>query len=117
MTKSIVYKAEVTLTDDNARQTNIGVTANNFKTRYRNHIKSLRIEKNKNEMELSKHVWNLKEGHRQFSIRWAIVKQIPAGRNGKQNYTLCLEGKLMVMKVIQKTFLIDNSKCLVNVVM
>ena len=32
LTKSIVYKAKVKSTDDNARQTYIGVTANNFKT-------------------------------------------------------------------------------------
>ena len=68
-------------------------------------------------MELSKHVWNLKEEHQQFSIRWAIIKQIPAGRNGEQNSTLCLEGKLMIMKVVQRTLLIDASKCLVNVFM
>ena len=62
LTKSVVYKAEVTTTDDNARQTYIRVTANDFKTRYRNHLKSLRNEKYKHETELSIHVWNLKKG-------------------------------------------------------
>ena len=33
LTQSIVYKADVTSTDNNARQTYIGVTVNNFKTR------------------------------------------------------------------------------------
>ena len=32
LTKSVVYKAEVTSADDDARQTYIGVTANDFKT-------------------------------------------------------------------------------------
>ena len=68
-------------------------------------------------MELSKHVWNLKEEHQQFSIRWAIIKQIPADRNGEQNSTLRLQGKLMIMKVVQRTLLIDASKCSVNVFM
>ena len=80
LTKSVVYKAEVTSTDDNTKQTYTGVTANDFKTRYRNHLKSLHNEKSKHETELSKHVWNLKKGNRQFSIRWAIVKTTPASR-------------------------------------
>ena len=62
LTRSVVYKAEVTSTDNNTTQTYIGVTANDFKTRYRNHLKSLRNEKYKHETELSKHVWNLKNG-------------------------------------------------------
>ena len=98
LTRSVVYKAEVTSTDDNTTQTYIGLTANDFKTRYRNHLKSLRNEKYKHETELSKHVWNLKKENRQFSIRWAIVKQTPAGRKGKRNCALCLEEKLMIMK-------------------
>ena len=61
LTRSVVYKAEATSTDDNTRQTYMGVTANDFKTRYRNHLKSLRNEKYKHETELSKHVWNLKK--------------------------------------------------------
>ena len=95
--------------DDNARQTYIGVTANDFKTRYRNHLKSLRNEKYKHENELSKHFWNLKKENRQFSIRWAI-KQIPAGRNGKRNCTLCLEEKLMIMKGRSKNILNRRSE-------
>ena len=79
MTRSVVYKAEVTSTDDNTTQTYIGVTANDFKATYRSLLKSLRIEKYKHKTELSIHVgvWNLKKENRQFSIRWAIVKQIP----------------------------------------
>ena len=105
LTSCVVYKAEVTSTDDNTTQTYIGVTPNDFKTRYRNHLKSLRNEKYKHETELSKHVWNLKKENRQVSIRWAIVKQLPAGRNGKQNCTLCLEEKLMIMKGRSKNIL------------
>ncbi|KAK2565230.1 hypothetical protein P5673_011174 [Acropora cervicornis] len=110
LTRSVVYKAEVTSTDDNTTQTYIGVTANDFKTRYRNHLKSLRNEKYKHETELSKHVWNLKKENRQFSIRCAIVKQTPAGRNGKRNCALCLEEKLMIMKGRSKNILNRRSE-------
>ena len=105
-----VTSALVTSTDDNTTQTYIGVTANDFKTRYRNHLKSLRNEKYKHETELSKHVWNLKKENRQFSIRWAIVKQLPAGTNGKRNCTLCLEEKLMIMKGRSKNILNRRSE-------
>ena len=83
LTRSVVYKAEVTSTDDNTTQTYIGVTANDFKARYRNDLKSLRNEKCKHETELSKHVWNLKKENRQFAIRWAIVKQSWQKRKAK----------------------------------
>ena len=49
-----------------------------------NHLKPLRNEKYKHETELFDHVWNLKKGNQQFSIRWAIVKQIQPGRHGKK---------------------------------
>ena len=105
LTRSVVYKAEVTSMDNNTTQTYIGVTANDFKARYRNNLKSLRKEKYKHETELSKHVWNLKRKQWQFSIRWAIVKQIPASRNGKLNCILCLEEKLMITKGRSKNIL------------
>ena len=46
-TRSVVYKADVTSTDDNTTQTYIGVTANDFKTRYRNHLKFKRSTRRK----------------------------------------------------------------------
>ena len=92
MTRNVVYKAEVTSTDDNTTQTYIGVTANDFKTRYRNHLKPLRNEKYKHETELSKHVWNLKKkkpaifdqmGHRQANTsqkkRKTKLRPVPRG--------------------------------------
>ena len=111
LTRSVVYKAEVTSTDKyNTTQTYMGVTANNFKTRYRNHLKSLRNEKYKHETELSKHTWNLKKENRQFSIRWAIFKQTLVGRNRKRNCALCLEEKLMIMKGRSKNILNRHSE-------
>ena len=91
-----------------------GVTPNDVKTRYRNHLKFLRNKKYKPETELSKHVWNLKKENRQLSIRWAIIKQIPAGRNGKQNCTLCLEEKLVIRKGRSKKILNRRSEMFSN---
>ena len=61
---SVLYEARVTTTDNKQTRSYIGVTGDNFKTRYRNHCKSLNSRKYKNETELSKHVWNLKDNKR-----------------------------------------------------
>ncbi len=108
LTKSVVYQAEVTTTDNNNKHTYIGVTAKEFKTRYRNHTKSLRNIEYKNETELSKHVWKLKTENRPFTIKWSLVKQIPAG--GTRKCKLCLEEKLMIMKRRKKNLLNKRSE-------
>ena len=54
--------------------------------------------------------WNLKNENRHFSIRWTIVKQIPAGRNEKRNCSLCLEEKLMITKGRSKNILSRRSE-------
>ena len=108
LTKSVVYKAEVTTTDNDKIQTYIGVTANEFKTRYRNHGKSLRNSKYKNETELSKHVWKLKTENRPFKIKWSFVKKISAGGSG--TCRLCLEEKLLIMKGRNKNLLNKRSE-------
>ena len=59
----------MTTTDNDKTQTYIGVTANEFKTRYRNYVKSLRNKKYKNDTELSKHVRKLKTENRTFEIK------------------------------------------------
>ena len=47
------------------------MTANTFKERYRNYVKSFNNEKYSNETELAKHVWYLKKQlGRAFRINW-----------------------------------------------
>ena len=94
---NVVYKADVTTTDNNETKTYIGVTANKFKTRYRNHHKSINNSKYKNETELSKHLWQLKENGRSYTIRWGIISKFKTDANlGKCR--LCLEEKLIILK-------------------
>ena len=54
LTSTVIYKAEVTTTDFNDTQSYIGATANDFKTRYRNHRKSMTHRKYSNETKLFK---------------------------------------------------------------
>ena len=53
--ESIVYKAVVTSLDDGLKKEYIGMTANSFKERYRNHKKSFNLIRYEKETELSKY--------------------------------------------------------------
>ena len=74
LTTSIVYKAEITPTD------------------------ALTHAKYAKETELSKYAWNLKETGRLFTIKWSIIKCVPAYIAGGRSCNLCLEEKLLIMK-------------------
>ena len=49
LTKNLVYQDEVTTNDNNETKKYIGITANEFKQRYYNHLKSFRDVKYSNE--------------------------------------------------------------------
>ena len=98
LTTSIVYKAEITPTDTQETKEYIGITAGPFKERYNNHKKSLTHAKYAKETELSKYAWNLKETGRLFTIKWSIIKCVPAYIAGGRSCNLCLEEKLLIMK-------------------
>ena len=98
LVSNVIYRADVTTTDDGEKKSYIGVTANHFKTRYRNHLKSFNNKRYSANTELSKHVWNLKEANRSHFIKWSIVKKVPAYKGGSKRCNLCLEEKLLIMK-------------------
>ena len=81
LVSNAMYKAEVTTTNNNDTQSYIGAIATNFKTRYRNHGKSMAQRKYSNETELFKHIWLLKDTNRIFVTKWSIVKQLKAPKN------------------------------------
>ena len=97
LTKGVVYQAEVS-TDDNKPVKYIRVTADNFKTRYRNHTKSFTNKKYSTETELSEHVWKLKAAKKPFTITWSLLKNVPAYKAGSRRCNLCLKEKLTIMK-------------------
>ena len=70
LTQNVVYQATVsTQTSDSY----VGL-ATNFKELYRNHT-SFRHQSKRNETELSKHIWTLKDKNKPFTIKWRIIKQ------------------------------------------
>ena len=68
-------KHGVTTRNTNTTKHYIGMTANTFKERNRDHIKSFQNRKYSNDTELSKYIWNLKENGQDFDVTWSILKK------------------------------------------
>ena len=115
LSTSIVYKAEITPTDTQETKEYIGFTAGPFKERYNNHKKSLTHAKYAKETELSKYAWNLKATGRLFTIKWSIIKCVPAYIADGRSCNLCLEEKLLIMKSNKEKALNKRSELSQNV--
>ena len=72
LAKSLVYKAEVSTDKDDAK-VYIGVTANSFQERFRNHIKSIKNERHGNETELSKYIETEKYMAQPWDLKMLVV--------------------------------------------
>ncbi len=83
----------------------IGMTANDFKERYRNHQTSFRDVKYSNETELSKYIWTLKHSGRSFRTSWAIPKHTKPYAAGGNRCNLCNYEKLSIMNTDKRTLL------------
>ena len=66
MQKELVYQATVTTCEK--KETYVGLTATEFKTRWRNHQTSFRHETRRNDTELSKYLWELREKKKKFTV-------------------------------------------------
>ena len=110
LTKSVVYPADVATKNNGERKSYIGITAKEFKKRYRNHLKSFRNAKYSNDTELSKYYWDLKKENKDFSIKWSIIKRVAAYKPVSKIYNLCLEEKLLLLKAKKKHFLNKRSE-------
>ena len=94
---AVIYQATVTRKDTNTTETYIGLTANDFKTRYSNHMSSFRHAKNRNSTELSKHVWTLKENNINYSIAWRILSSHLPYNSSSKRCNLCLKEKFLII--------------------
>ena len=90
---SVVYKAQVTQTDTNENESYIGMTGDTFKSRYLNHMKSIRNPKYKHETSLSSYVWKLKENGTNFKISWKVIDRGTVFNPTTNRCNLCLKEK------------------------
>ena len=94
---SIIYQATVTRTDNNTSETYVGLTENNFKTRYRNHIASFRHVRSRNSTELSKHIWTLKDNNVTHTISWKVLAKAKPYNSANKRCNLCLKEKFTII--------------------
>ena len=87
----VFNKATVTRTDNNTSETYVGLTENDFNTRYRNHTSSFQPAHSRNSSELSKHMWDFKDNNIAHTISWNIL----ASANKRCN--LCLLEKFIII--------------------
>ena len=94
LTSSVVYKANVTTESDTTGKKYIGLTEGTFKQRYTQHKLSFLNRNYSNSMELSKHIWTLKDNNTNFTINWSILATSPAYSNKRRRCHLYLTEKL-----------------------
>ena len=92
---SVIYQATTKRHDTS--ETYKGLTENDFKTRYRNHIASFCLAKHRNSIELSKHIWALKDSNIDHSISWHIISSHSSYNSSSKRCNLCLREKLLII--------------------
>ena len=88
--------------------------AENFKQRYRNHIKSFRHEQYQKETALSKYIWTLKSNNQNYSIDWNILKRTSGYNKITKRCNLCLNEKLEICNFKKKHILLNKRNELIN---
>ena len=95
LVKEVVYQA--TLTTAESTETYVVLTATEFKTRWRNHQMSFKTESKKNDTELSKHLWQLKDQKKDFAISWKILAKAKSYSNLTKRCNLCSTEKFYIV--------------------
>ena len=98
LTKCVVYKATVTETTSNNQETYIGLTENEFKTRFNLHNSFFKLEYKRTSTTLSEHVWKLKNKNIIFKIKWEVVKKVKPFAPSDKVCILCLQEKLSILR-------------------
>ena len=92
---AVVYEA--TLQTEETQYQYIGLTEHTFKARYNAHKSSFNNENQRLSTELSKKVWELKEQHVPYNLKWTILRHGQPYRGGMRACDLCLTEKLCIL--------------------
>ena len=94
--ESVVYEATV----ESKMETKyyIGITGNEFKTRYYKHRQDFSNKNNINSTALSRHIWDMKNKNEEYKISWKILKGITKMKNGNKMCRLCVTEAAIIMK-------------------
>ena len=109
-----IYKCTVS-TSVNPDKVYLGTAEGDFKRRYHNHMKSFCDKRYTNDTSLSKYIWEIKEKHQESpSLKWSIVKRVPAYSNITKKCLLCLHKKLEIVNYRYSKELLNKRSELVS---
>ena len=95
LTQNVVYQA--TVESAMGKETNIGLTSNQFKARVRNHTALFRNENKRNATELSKYIWSLKDTKTEFAVTWKVMARARPYSNVTKRCDLCIAEKFYII--------------------
>ena len=95
--QGVVYQATVVQKYTNQKDTYIGITENEFKTRYNQHTSSFRLPHKKSTTTLSEHVWNLKNNNIEHCISWEIIENSHPYNTASKKCNLCTAEKYFIL--------------------
>ena len=93
--KNGIYKATVSTSENKKHY--IGLTSNTFKTRYSLHKTSFTNKDKRNNTELSKYIWKLKDNNTAYQIEWKILKIAKPYTPASKKCNLCLWEKYYII--------------------
>ena len=111
---NIIYEGKVTNHTDNIIRPYVGLTSTQFKERLGVHNQGFKHRKYSKSCELTKHIWELKDGNKQFSISWKILEHVKGQTVGGE-CKLCVAEKLHIITHPERNLLL-NSNCFVKCV-
>ena len=68
-----------------------------FKERYNGHKHSFSNKNKRQNTELSKHVWELKDQQKDFNIEWEILREAKSYDNRAKRCQLCIMEKFYII--------------------
>ena len=109
LTRNVVYRGNVVNQTDNSIRPYVGLTSVSFKERLAVHNQGIKHKLYANSCELTKHVWELKDSKKEFSVGWEILEHVK-GRLVGGECKLCVTEKLHIIEHPNQAGLL-NSNC------
>ena len=106
LTENIVYRADVSTDSPADSRFYLGLTSQNFKSRYASHKSSFTHERYSNSTTLSAYIWKLKAEGKEFTTRWSIASYAKPYHPLARRCHLCIKEKTLIARNI------DDPKCL-----
>ena len=93
----VIYQATVTRKDNKRKETYIGLTADEFKTRWNNHNSSFDNPDPRNSTSLSKYLARLDKDKVKYTLQWKIIDKGKPYSPENKSCNLCVKEKYYIL--------------------